>query len=43
MIQDRDIALIEELRAQPDESAWLEFKRDNDDSEIFDKCYALKP
>ncbi len=42
MIQDRDIALIEELRAQPDESAWLEFKRDNDDPEMIGKyCSAL--
>lgn len=42
MIQDRDIALIEELRAQPDESAWLEFKKDNDDPEMIGKyCSAL--
>ena len=42
MVQDRDIALIEELRAQPDESAWLEFKKDNDDPEMIGKyCSAL--
>jgi predicted HTH transcriptional regulator len=42
MIKDRDIALIEELRAQPDESAWLEFKKDNDDPEMIGKyCSAL--
>lgn len=42
MIQDRDIALIEELRAQPDELALMKFKRDCDDPVIIN-YYALNP
>ena len=38
MIAARDIALIEELRAQPAETPWLEFKRNNTDPEVIGKC-----
>jgi ATP-dependent DNA helicase RecG len=34
MITNRDIALIDELRQQPAESEWLEFKHDNVDPEM---------
>ncbi len=38
----RDLALIEELRAQPDETPWLEFKHNNRDPEMIGKrCSAL--
>ena len=38
----RDIALIDELRALPAESSWLEFKRNNTDPEVIGKgCSAL--
>lgn len=38
----RDIALIDQLRAEPAESAWLEFKSENTDPEMIGKrCSAL--
>jgi ATP-dependent DNA helicase RecG len=38
----RDIALVDELRAQPSETAWLEFKGNNLDPEMMGKrCSAL--
>ena len=38
----RDIALIDELRAQPAETPWLEFKGNNTDPEVIGKrCSAL--
>ncbi len=38
----RDLALIEELRALPDETPWLEFKHNNADPEMIGKrCSAL--
>ncbi|HEY4368053.1 MAG TPA: hypothetical protein VGN07_12540 [Steroidobacteraceae bacterium] len=42
MNQDRDIALIDEMRAQPAETSWLEFKGNNADPEMIGKrCSAL--
>jgi ATP-dependent DNA helicase RecG len=42
MSQDRDIALIDDLRAQPAEASWLEFKGSNADPEVIGKrCSAL--
>jgi ATP-dependent DNA helicase RecG len=42
MNPSRDLALIEELRALPDETPWLEFKRNNTDPEMIGKrCSAL--
>lgn len=42
MNTSRDLALIEELRALPDETPWLEFKQNNTDPEIIGKrCSAL--
>lgn len=38
----RDIALVDELRALPDETAWLEFKGNNSDPDMIGKrCAAL--
>lgn len=38
----RDIALVDELRALPAETAWLEFKANNSDPEMIGKrCAAL--
>ena len=38
----RDIVLIDELRAMPEETAWLEFKHNNTDPEMIGKrCSAL--
>ncbi len=38
----RDIALIDQLRAEPVETPWLEFKRNNTDPEMIGKrCSAL--
>lgn len=42
MTQHRDIALVDELRALPDETPWLEFKHNNIDPEVVGKrCSAL--
>ena len=42
MNPSRDVALIDELRALPAESSWLEFKRSNTDPEVIGKlCSAL--
>ena len=42
MYPSRDIALIDELRALPAETAWLEFKANNSDPEMIGKrCAAL--
>jgi len=42
MSNNRDIALLEELRALPDETPWLEFKHNNKDPEMIGKrCSAL--
>lgn len=42
MNDTRDFALIEELRAQPDETPWLEFKHNNADHVMIGKrCSAL--
>lgn len=42
MNTSRDLALIEELRALPDETPWLEFKHNNTDPEMIGKrCSAL--
>ena len=42
MNKSRDIALIDELCAQPDETPWLEFKHNNADPEMIGKrCSAL--
>lgn len=42
MNPSRDIELIEELRAQPAETAWLEFKGNNSDPDMIGKrCSAL--
>lgn len=39
---DRDVALIDELRALPSETVWLEFKQGNTDPEVIGKrCSAL--
>ena len=38
----RDIDLVNELRAQPDEMEWLEFKANNTDPEMIGiRCSAL--
>lgn len=42
MSQPRDVALVDELRSQPDETSWLEFKHNNTDHEMIGKrCSAL--
>ncbi|WP_429169116.1 AlbA family DNA-binding domain-containing protein [Aeromonas rivipollensis] len=42
MMQPRDVALVDELRSQPDETPWLEFKQSNADPEMIGKrCSAL--
>ena len=42
MSQPRDVALVDELRSQPDETPWLEFKHNNTDHEMIGKrCSAL--
>lgn len=42
MTQPRDVALVDELRGQPDETPWLEFKHNNIDPEVIGKrCSAL--
>lgn len=42
MTQPRDVALVDELRSQPDETPWLEFKHNNIDPEVIGKrCSAL--
>lgn len=42
MSEVRDVALIDELRAQPAETSWLEFKGNNADPEMIGKrCSAL--
>lgn len=42
MNTSRDLALIEELRALPDETPWLEFKQNNSDPDMIGKrCSAL--
>ncbi|WP_043133362.1 ATP-binding protein [Aeromonas media] len=42
MMQPRDVALVDELRSQPDETPWLEFKHNNTDPEMIGKrCSAL--
>lgn len=42
MNESRDIALIDELRALPAGSSWLEFKRNNTDPEVIGKgCSAF--
>ena len=42
MMNERDIELIDELRLQPAETAWLEFKQNNFDPEMIGKwCSAI--
>ncbi|AHX61986.1 MULTISPECIES: ATP-binding protein [Aeromonas] len=42
MTQPRDVALVDELRSQSDETPWLEFKHNNTDHEMIGKrCSAL--
>jgi len=42
MTQPRDVALVDELRSQSDETPWLEFKHNNTDPEMIGKrCSAL--
>lgn len=42
MSQPRDVALVDELRSQNDETPWLEFKHNNTDHEMIGKrCSAL--
>jgi len=42
MSTERDVALIDELRARPAETSWLEFKQNNFDPEVIGKrCSAL--
>ena len=42
MMQPRDVALVDELRSQSDETPWLEFKHNNTDHEMIGKrCSAL--
>lgn len=41
-MDNRDIALVDELRAQPDETPWLEFKLNNYDPDVIGRrCSAL--
>lgn len=42
MSEARDIALIDELRALPAETSWVEFKANNTDPDVIGKrCSAL--
>jgi ATP-dependent DNA helicase RecG len=42
MNSDRDVALVDQLRTEPSESTWLEFKANNTDPEMIGKrCSAL--